>query len=133
MALLHFSLLVVDIGESLHSLKAFRASLTSWLHELFHQGRPGSELTFDDDLRIRKFLLLDAMISWIKIGKAVSGTVVERKNAFLRLEASSVFQIPHFFSLKIQAGALLVVGDGVALKSVIIVEMVATHVEAERN
>ena len=67
------------------------------------------------------------------MGRPFLGLLWREKNAFLRLEASSVFQIPHSFSLKIQAGALLVVGDGVALKSVIIVEMVATHVEAERN
>ncbi len=115
-ALHQAALLSDDKGESLQALKALLVSLTRDLQSSFHHGLLGSALALGSGFRLRKCLVLEAIISLLKVKSAKLESDIERKETSLRAFDKSVFHGSHFFSSRIQAGDLLVDLVGVAFR-----------------
>ena len=104
LAFLHSSRFVVDIGESLHSLKARRASFTAVLHSSSHHGRAGP---LCDALQLGLVLLKNCSLlasrPLVKTVVAVAGSVISKKFWDVRSSSNRLFQAGHISSLMAQA------------------------------
>ncbi len=108
-AVLHSSRFVVDIGESLHSLKARCASFTAVLYSSSHHGRAGPLwVVLQLGLVLLKNCSLLASRRSVNTVFAVSGPVISVKFWDLRSSSNCLFQAGHFSSLMTQAIGRLV-------------------------
>ncbi len=103
-AFIHSSRFVVDIGESLHSLKARRAPFTAVLHSSSHHGRAGPLcVVLQLGLVLLKNRSLLVSRPSVNTVVAVSRSVISVKFWDLRSSSNRLFQASHFSSLMTQA------------------------------